>query len=110
MGKHKEVANVIESRLQSLGTVVASVAVVCKADFANADIVLQVAEMPEGSTATVLNQTAVLAISKLNEILEGQEWCTLTDVSLDPITGTSMTMKTKFSIKNPGGNDDNISQ
>jgi hypothetical protein len=106
----QQVADVINNRLQDLGTVVASVDVdSASAEFATASIVLQIQEMPAGSSATVLNQTAVLAISKLNELQEGSEWCTLTDVSLGPIAGTSMTMNTKFAIKNPGGNDDNPS-
>jgi energy-converting hydrogenase Eha subunit H len=60
-------------------------------------ITLTVSEELAGAAATVLNQSAVLAISKLNEMQEGSEWCSLTDVKLLPVEGYSLTMIAKFS-------------
>lgn len=88
------VASVVESRLQSMTEIVTAIGETASN---TVSITLTVSAELAGAAATVLNQSAVLAISKLNEVQEGSEWCSLTDVKLLPIEGFSLTMIAKFS-------------
>ena len=100
------VEQIINDRLQSLSECVSGVAVEVRDKFANAEISLHVAELAD-ATATVLNQTAVLAISKLSEMTEQTTWCCLTDGTLSPIdqANRSLIMSTTFAIQ--GGENNN---
>ena len=88
------VTSVVESRLESMTEIITEIEETALNTVA---ITLTVSEELAGAAATVLNQSAVLAISKLNEMQEGSEWCSLTDVKLLPIEGYSLTMIAKFS-------------
>lgn len=88
------IESVVESRLISMVDIVTNIET---QDAKTVAITLTVSEELKGAAATVLNQSAVLAISKLNELQEGTEWCTLSDVKLLPIEGFSLTMIAKFS-------------
>jgi len=88
------VTSVAESRLESMTEIITEIEETALNTVA---ITLTVSEELAGAAATVLNQSAVLAISKLNEMQEGSEWCSLTDVKLLPVEGYSLTMIAKFS-------------
>ncbi len=88
------VTSVVESRLESMTEIITEIEETALNTVA---ITLTVSEELAGAAATVLNQSAVLAISKLNEMQEGSEWCSLTDVKLLPIEGYSLKMLAKFS-------------
>lgn len=91
----QSVQSVVESRLESVIEIVSAIQ---ETDFNTVEITMTVSEDLAGAAATVLNQSAVLAISKLNEVQEGSEWCSLTDVKLLPIEGFSLKMIAKFSV------------
>lgn len=88
------VLSVVEDRLETMTEIISAIEEVSDN---TVGITLTVSKDLAGAAATVLNQSAVLAISKLNEIQEGSEWCSLTDVKLLPIEGFSLKMLAKFS-------------
>lgn len=88
------VSSVVESRLQSMTEIVTAIE---ETGPNTVEITLTVSAELAGASATVLNHSAVLVISKLNEMQPGSEWCSLTDVQLLPIEGHTLKMIAKFS-------------
>lgn len=102
----EQIEKIINDRLQSLSECVSGIAVEVSGKSAHAEITLHVSEMAD-ATATVLNQTAVIAISKLSEMSDDSTWCALTDVTLSPIdqANCSMIMSATFAIQ---GGENNV--
>lgn len=90
----QSVSSVVESRLISMTEIITAIEETAPDTVA---ITLTVSEELAGASATVLNQSAVMAISKLNEMQEDSKWCSLTDVQLLPTSGFSLKMIARFS-------------